>query len=91
MKNVDRPKLKAEEIEKKGKLLKSIMDRKKTEKVDVKSTFDLIHLSIYPLLENREIVEEDMKQLKTTLDDVAGRIVKIIEKSKGKPSRKIPK
>ena len=91
MKKIGKQKLTEEEIEKRGRILKSIMDRKKTEKVDVKSTFDLIHLSIYPLLQNRETVEDDMKELKTTLDEVADRIMKIIEKSKRKPFGRTPK
>jgi ribosome recycling factor len=91
MKTVDKPKLTAEEDEKRGKILKSMMDRKKTGKIDIKSTFDLIHLSVYPLLENRKTVEDDMKQLKTTLDEAAGQIIKIIEKSKRKPPEKTPK
>jgi hypothetical protein len=59
----DKPKLKIEEIAKREKILKSLMDQKRTRKIDVKATFDLIHLSVYPLLQNREIVE-DMQQLK---------------------------
>ena len=82
----DKPKLKIEEIAKRERILKSIMEQKKTRKIDVKATFDFIHLSVYPLLENREIVEEDMKALKKILDDAACRICEIIEKSKRKPS-----
>ena len=66
----DKPKLKIEEIAKREKIMKSVMDQKRTGKIDIKATFDLIHISVYPLLENREIVEEDMKkELKKTLDD----------------------
>jgi hypothetical protein len=36
-------------------------------KIDIKATFDLKYLSVYPLLDNREIVEEDMKELKRRL------------------------
>lgn len=82
----EKPKLKIEEIAKRQRLLKSMMEQKKTRKIDIKATFDFIHLSVYPLLENREIVEEDMKELKKVLDDAASRISEIIEKSKRKPS-----
>jgi len=84
--NTAKPKLKIEEIVKREKILKSVMEQKRTGKIDIKATFDLIHLSIYPLLENREIVEDDMKKLKTTFDEVAGCICEIIEKSKKKSS-----
>ena len=83
----DKPKLKIEEIAKREKILKSLMEQKKTRKIDVKATFDFIHLSVYPLLENREIVEEDMKELKKILDDAACRICEIVEKSKTKTSK----
>ena len=82
----DKPRLKIEELAKREKIMKSVMDQKRTGKIDIKATFDLIHISIYPLLENREIVEEDMKQLKKTLDDAACCICEIIEKSKTKKS-----
>jgi hypothetical protein len=88
--STDKPKLKIEELAKREKIMKSVMDQKRTGKIDIKATFDLIHLSIYPLLENREAVEEDMKQLKKTLDDAACCICEIIEKSKRKPSSNTP-
>ena len=46
----DKPKLKIEEIAKREKIMKSVMDQKRTGKIDIKATFDLIHLSVYPLL-----------------------------------------
>jgi hypothetical protein len=87
----DKPKLKIEEIAKREKILKSVMDQKRTGKIDIKATFDLIHVSVYPLLENREIVEEDMKKLKKMLDDAACLICEIIEKSKQKPKANTPR
>ena len=87
----DKPKLKIEELAKREKILKSLMDQKRTGKIDIKATFDLIHLSVYPLLQNREIVEEDMKQLKKILDDAASRIYEVIEKSKTKTSDNSPR
>lgn len=86
----DKPKLKIEELAKREKILKSVMEQKKTGKIDIKATFDLIHLSIYPLLENREIVEEDMKKLKTILDEAACQICEIVEKSKKKTPNNTP-
>lgn len=86
----DKPKLKIEEIAKREKILKSVMDQKRTGKIDIKATFDLIHISVYPLLENREIVEDDMKELKTKLDEAACLICEIIEKSKKKTSNNTP-
>ncbi len=85
-----KPKLKIEEIAKRERIMKSVMDQKRTGKIDIKATFDLIHLSVYPLLENREIVEDDMKKLKTTLDEAACQICEIIEKSKRKTSNNTP-
>ncbi len=87
----DKPRLKIEEIAKRERIMKSMMEQKKTGKIDIKATFDLIHLSVYPLLQNRDIVEEDMKQLKKTLDDAACRICEIIEKSKTKTSDNTPR
>jgi len=87
--STDKPRLKIEEIAKREKIMKSLMDQKRTGKIDIKATFDLIHLSVYPLLQNREIVEEDMKQLKKILDDASCRICEIIEKSK--TSNKTPR
>ncbi len=87
----DKPKLKIEEIAKRERIMKSVMDQKRTGKIDIKATFDLIHLSVYPLLDNREIVEEDMKELKKTLDDAACRICEIIEKSKRKTPENVPR
>lgn len=87
----DKPKLKIEEIAKREKIMKSVMDQKRTGKIDIKATFDLIHLSIYPLLQNRVIVEDDMKELKKILDDAACRICEIIEKSKSKTPDNSPK
>ncbi len=82
----DKPNLRIEEIAKRDRILKSVMDQKRTGRIDINATFDLIHLSIYPLLENREIVEEDMKTLKKVLDDAASQICEIIEKSKRRKS-----
>ena len=87
----DKPKLKIEEIAKREKIMKSVMDQKRTGKIDIKATFDLIHLSVYPLLDNREIVEEDMKKLKKILDDAACQICEIIEKSKRKNPENTPR
>ena len=87
----DKPRLKIEELAKREKIMKSLMDQKRTGKIDIKATFDLIHLSVYPLLQNREIVEEDMKQLKKILDDAACRICEVIEKSKTKTSDNSPR
>ena len=87
----DKPRLKIEEIAKREKIMKSVMDQKRTGKIDIKATFDLIHLSVYPLLQNRVIVEDDMQELKKMLDDAACRICEIIEKSKSKTPDNSPK
>jgi hypothetical protein len=89
--STDKPRLKIEEIAKREKIMKSLMDQKRTGKIDIKATFDLIHLSVYPLLDNRETVEEDMKELKKTLDAAACCVCEIIEKSKRKPSENTPR
>jgi hypothetical protein len=86
----DKPKLKIEEIAKRERIMKSVMDQKRTGKIDIEATFDLIHLSVYPLLQDRDFVEEDMKELKKMLDDAACRICDIIEKSKRKHPENTP-
>jgi len=42
-----------------------------------------MYLGFITTLENRELVEEDLKELKSMIDAIADRMIKIREKSKG--------
>jgi len=77
-----KPNLSIKEIARSKELLKTIMEKKRAGKIDIKGTFELMYLTFLPLLENREYVVDDLKELKSTLDSVADRMLAIIEKSK---------
>jgi hypothetical protein len=82
------PKLTLEEDKRRQELLRSLIYGKKTDSADFKAPAELIFLIVASKLENRELVEDDMKDLKITLDRVADRISEIIKKSRTKPSTK---
>ncbi len=86
-----KPKLTLEEDVRRQQLLRSLIYSKKTDSVDFHAPVELIHLIVYSKLENRELVEDDMKQLKVELDRIADLIGKIILKSRTKPSIDVPK
>jgi hypothetical protein len=81
-----KPRLTPEEDKKRQELLRSLIYGKKTDSVDFHAPAELIRLIVYSKLENRELVEDDMKELKVMLDRVADRIGEIIIKSRKKPS-----
>ena len=81
-----KPNLTPEEDKRRQDLLRSLIYSKKTDSVDFHAPAELIRLIVLSKLENRELVEEDMKELKVTLDRVADRIGEIITKSRKKPS-----
>ena len=78
---------KDEEISRREAIVRSIRERKGAEKVDIKSTFELMYLSFIPLLGDRSLVEDDLKELRSMLDACADRMLAIREKSKGKTQR----
>jgi hypothetical protein len=81
-------KLTIEEDTKRQQLLRSLIYGKKTDSVDFKAPAELIYLIVLSKLENRELVEGDMKELKVALDRIADRIGEIIQKSRTKPPAK---
>lgn len=76
--------LKDEEISRREEIARAIWEQKGPDKADIKSTFELMYLSFIPLLENRELVEDDLKEIKSMIDACADRMIAIREKSKGK-------
>jgi len=80
--------LTAEENTRRQDLFRSLIYSKRTQSVDFRAPAELLLLIVTSKLENRELVEDDMKELKVTLDRVATRIGEIILKSRGKPSTK---
>jgi len=77
-----KPKLSIKEISRSKELMRAIMEQKRVGKIDIKGTFELLYLNFLPLLDNREYVEDELKELKTMLDSSADRMQIIIEKSK---------
>ena len=74
--------LSIKEISRNKELLRAIMEQKRAGKIDIKGTFELMYFNFLPLLENRESVADDLKELKSMLDSTADRMLAIIEKSK---------
>jgi len=58
--------------------------KEKTEIVDIQNVFELMNIGFIPLLGDREVVEDDLKELKSMLDACTDRMIAIREKSKGK-------
>jgi len=81
----NKPNLSIEEISRSKELLRAIMEQKRSGKIDIKGTFKLIYFNFLPLLDNRILVEDDLKELKAMLDSSADRMLAIIEKSKRQP------
>jgi len=79
--------LKDEEIARRQTIMSSIMEHKETKKIDIKATFELIYLSFLPLLADRNLVEDDLKELKCTLDKCADQMLEIMKKSTGKTQK----
>jgi hypothetical protein len=77
-----KPKMSIEEISRSKELMRAIMEQKRAGKIDIKGTFELMYLNFLPLLDNREYLEDDLKELKAMLDSSADRMLAIIEKSK---------
>jgi hypothetical protein len=80
--------LNREEISKRNEILKSIMEQKRAGTIDIKGTFELMYLNFFPLLYNRELVEDELTELKSMLDACADRMLAIIEKSRQKTRRR---
>ena len=80
-----KPYLSIQEIARSKELLRTIMEQKREGKINIKGTFELMYLNFLPLLGNRQFVEDDLKELRATLDSTANRMLAIIEKSKRQP------
>jgi DNA-binding SARP family transcriptional activator len=76
-----------EEISRREEIAKALWEQKEPDRADIKGTLELIYLSFITLLDNRELVEDDLKEIKAKLDDCADQMIEIREKSKRK-SRK---
>ena len=81
----EKPNSSTREVSRSKELLKAIVEQKRAGKIDIKGTFELIYLNFLPLLDNREYVADDLKELKSMLDSSADRMLAIIEKSKKQP------
>lgn len=79
--------LKDEEISRREEIARALWEQKEPDKADIKGTFELIYLSFITLLGNRELVEDDLKEIKSMLDACADRMLEVKEKSKGKSPR----
>ncbi len=79
--------LKDEEISRREEIAKELWEQKEPDKADIKSTLELIYLSFITLLGNRELVEDDLKEIKSMLDACADRMIEVRKKSKGKTPR----
>jgi len=77
-----KPKLSIKEISRSKELMRAIMEQKRAGKIDIKGTFELLYLNFLPLLDNREYVEDELKELKTLPDSSEDRMQIIIENSK---------
>jgi hypothetical protein len=74
------------EDRKRQEMFRGLIYGKKTDSTDFKAPAELIYLIVLGKIENRDIVEADLKELKRTLDCVADKISEIIVKSRCKPS-----
>jgi hypothetical protein len=79
--------LKEEEISRREEIGRALWEQKDPDKADIKSLLELIYLSFITLLGNRELVQDDLKEIKSRLDDCADRMIEIKQKSKRKTSR----
>lgn len=84
-----REKYTAEEFSKREEIIRALKERKKAGKTDIRGNFDLasefFYYNFLLLLEDRKLVEEDLKELKSMLHALGDRMITIIEKSKNKP------
>ncbi len=76
-----------EEISRREEIAKALWAQREFDKADIKSTFEMMYLSFITLLGNRELVEDDLKEIKSMLDACADRMIEVREKSKGKTPR----
>jgi len=85
-----REKYTAEEFSKREELIRALKERKEAGKTDIKGNFNLASEYFYHnfllLLEDRKLVEDDLKELKSMLHDLGERMIAIIEKSKKRQS-----
>lgn len=64
------------------------MEQKRAGTIDIKGTFELMYLNFFPLLDNRELVEDELTELKSMLDACADHMLAIREKSRQKTRRR---
>ncbi len=76
--------LREEEISRREEIARAHWEQREP---DIKSTLEMLYLGFITLLGNREIVEDDLKEIKSMLDACAERMEAVREKSKEKPRR----
>lgn len=64
--------------------MKALKEDKTTGKVDARKTFELIYISFLRYVDNRRMVEIDLKELETMLYNCAYKMMDIMNKSKSK-------
>ncbi len=79
--------LKKEEVERLNELKAKALATRKNDRPDVDSTIELMYLRILGRVKSRGPVEEELKQLKSTLDKAADLMNKIMDESEkqGRP------
>jgi len=66
-------------------IFRSLIYHKPTDPMNLKAISEVLLLIIYGHLEHRELVEDDMKELKAMIEQVANRAGEIIIKARGRP------
>ncbi len=78
--------LTVEEDKRRQELFRSLIYGGKSQSVDFRNQAELIYLIVISRLENRELVQDDLKELKVQFECLADRISEIIKKSRKKPT-----
>lgn len=83
-----REKYTAEELSRREEIIRALRERREAGRNDIKGNFDLASKFFYYnfllRLEDRRLVEEDLKELRSMFNALGDRMVAIIEKSKKK-------
>jgi hypothetical protein len=78
--------LKKEELSRVDELrINIIANRSQSSRPDVESTLELMYLRILGRVEDRGAVQKELKQLKSLLDQAAGVMTEIMDKTDKKP------
>jgi len=77
--------LKKEELSRVDELRVNIIANRGQHRPDVESTLELMYLRILGRVEDRGAVQKELKQLKSLLDQAAGVMTEIMDKTEKKP------